>query len=915
MLFKEILYNLFKKNIWAIFLSSLFIFIIIWAGSTISVITSRDILEPLTITIEGLNDKDLASVRVLATLSRANNTISLNGVPGHLNQWNNPNKTFIKKIMFGFKAEQLNKLSQVVVNLGERNFVFTKEQFLSEWKKIEIKGSENLFLYNSNGDIDYLIYEAPDKIKAKPLNFPVVSRIFSSINFGGSEKLIQKPVMSSLKTFVLIELVIFLSFFLLSFFKRKNNNDVVIDDKDTDTYKREFIIFGLSIVGAMFVLFIFNLLLLQFYKPDSSIVLETASKIYRPFFLPGFLPEPMEKVQFIFSVLLSPFLLFAFYRFFNKKFLKETEIVVERLYYILSIVFPLMIFAIIYIGLAVSDFFYIGSSFILNNVGKYFYGVLLFPIVAYYILASKRENAKIIKTLSYVFSGLLIVGVFFVNIFSSHSESFVNNLFVTFHLNPLFYPMAQVMAGKTILVNVTSMYGFFPIFLEKIFDVVGLSVLSFSTLMSLLLSCSYLFLFIFLCRIIKNNIILLFGFSTIIYYFLEISRTDSNTYFQYWPIRIFFPCLILMLISFYARNKKKYLFYLISITSVLAVLWNLDSGIIVFLSWVATLCYGELFNENKKIAIKNILLHILFELFLLCSVFVGYVVYAFLRSGLLPDLSLVWQFQKIFVSGYGMIPMPFPHIWLFVAVIFLAGLLLSIRGWQNKGDSFKNTVIFFLSVMGIGLFSYYQGRSHDWVFFGPLYTALALLIIFADSILSSICSNRKLYGSQLIFLFILFFIVASPINIIYNSGKYYKWVKLSVNAYFDNSETVLTRNIDFIKQNTNKLESVVILAEDGNNGLYYGESGTRAAVDLPSSTDIYFNSEVDYLIDFLRCNNSHKLFVLTLIDNDYSYFYDKKVGDIIKSDYIMIKKNSDGMVLLEKKVGIAEICNNLRPRY
>lgn len=881
-----------KKIIGGILLSALFIFFVIWAGKAISVITSRAILDPVTIKIEGLNEKEIADTKVLSTLSRANNTVNLAKVPGKNNEWNNPYQTFIKKLIIGLKNEDVKKIKKITVTLGNNNFTYNHDSFLAEWKKLAASG-EDYYLYDNAGNSDYALFEAPANIKANPWNVPLAGNIFSSLNFNGSEKLIKEPLVSSLKIFVFWAILIALFIIFIIYNQRQDNN--ITEKSEASLKKQKFITFGLTIVSAFFILFIFNILILSFYKPDTDIILKEASKIYLDNTLPAFLPKPAERIQFIFSILLSPFLLLATYHFFRK--LKYSELLTTRLYSILSAIFPLLLLAAAYIGLAVSNFIYLNNGFTYSSLGKYLYGFVFFPLGALFILyPPKIISEKIIKIFVYLFSAILILANLFINVLSAASAKLITDLSVTFHLNPMHYPLAQVLTGKTLLVNLSSLYGLWPIFLEKIYALVAFNLLSFTFLMGVLLSLSYLFIFIFLNKTIKNKIILLLGFSTIIFYFWD-NSSNPSPYFQYSPLRILFPALLLMLISFYAQNKNKYLYFFITLASALSILWNLDSGIIIFISWLTTLAYLELFNSDLKVIIKKIFLHLLASLLVLFLVFSIFSLYSFWRSGAWPDPSLFWQYQKMFLAGYFMIPMPFPHVWILAATAFLCGLLVAIINWLNKNYSPKNVSLFSLTIMGAGLFSYYEGRSHDLTFYGPIYTALALIAILTDIVYSDYRANKKLYGSGLLFLALLFFLLSSPINLIRNTGKYYGWVKSGLASFTDQPATMVTRNVAFIKKHTQKNESIVILSKKYYDGLFYGESQTRSAVDLPASTDVFFKREVEHLINFLKCNNGHKVFIYPFADY---YFYDARVNEIIKNDYKIIAKSDDNMALLLK---------------
>ena len=664
--------------------------------------------------------------------------------------------------------------------------------------------------------------------------------------------------------------------------------------------KRELVVFALSIIATSIVLFLLCLFIKSFYKPDTAHILAEASKIYLDKFLPSFIPKTVERAQFSLSILLSPFLLLIFYKLFSRYVSKIKDEIIGRLYFIASIAAPLLLFAIAYFGLAVSNFMYTGKNFFLSGVGKYLYGLVLFPVGVYIILLLKKDKYdNLIKNLVYLFSGLLMAVVFFISVINVNTSSLIDIQNIVNHANPIFYPISQVMAGKTLLVNLSSQYGLYPVFLEPIFKLIGLNILSVTTIMGLLLSLSFLFIFLFLRRLVKNNIILLLGFSTIAIYLLD-GSANPYPYFQYWPIRTFFPSLLLLLSSIYFKNRNRIIYYLLFIISALSILWNFDSGIMVFVSWILALIYTEAFNGDKKIMIKNIARHLFLGALALTVVFAGYAGYTFLRSGHVPNLAMFFLYQKMFYDGFMMIAMPFPHVWILVMLVFLSGLLLSIKKWLVKDGDWRNTSIFLLSILGMGLFSYYEGRSHDATFYLPLYLPLILLTIFADILYSIVVSHPKLYGHALLFLMVIFFILSSPLSILYKSRGYYKWSSIGLNSFFQKSETPLTKNIDFIKSNTAEGESVIILA-GGFDGVYYGESHTRSVLDIPSFTEMFFKRESDYAVDFLKCNKTSKVFIYP-----FSEFYtqfgndlvDIRINKTIKNHYAVVATSSEDMAML-----------------
>ncbi len=901
-----------KKNTLAIVLSAVFIFAVIWLGNVVSLITSREILDQLSIKVDGLDAKNLSSIRVLATLSRAGNTMNLTRIlAGSQNEWNNPSQTFVNKILVGLNSENLGQLSKITVTLGARNFVYDKEQFLAEWKKIDTKRGD-WYMSDINGGLDYFVYEAPENVRVKPWHarVPLVSGLLASLNFRGSEYLAQKPIISAVKIFWLLVIILIIVFLMLSIFKIKNIKAESNQEADLRD-KREFIIFVLSIIATAFVLFLLCLIIKFFYKPDTSYILAEAAKVYLDKLQPSFMPKTVERAQFSFSVLLSPFLLLIFYKLFSKYISKIKDQTISRRYFIVGTAAPLLLFSIAYVGLAVSNFMYTEKNYFLSGIGKYLYSLLLFPIGAYLVIVLKKEKYNnLIKNLVYLFSGLLMAVIFFISVININTVSFADIHKIVGHANPIFYPISQVVAGKTMLVNLSSQYGLYPVFLEPIFKLVGLSVLSVTSLMGVLLSLSFLFIFLFLRRLVKHDIILLLGFSTIVMYLLD-GSANPYPYFQYWPIRTFFPCLLLWLSSIYFKNKNRVLYFSLFAISALSILWNFDSGIMVFISWMLALIFMEAFNADRKIMIRNIVRHFATGAIALGFVSAGYVVYAFLRSGHLPDLSMFFLYQKMFYDGFMMIAMPFPHVWILVAIVFLVGLLLSIRNWQSKEGGYKNVSIFILSILGVGLFSYYEGRSHDATFYLPLYLPLILLTVFADAIYSRAIFNPKLYSHAVLFLLILFFIFSSPLSIIYKSAGYYQWSSVGLNAFFNKSESLLTTNINFLKSNTEEGEGVVILAE-AFDGVYYGESHTRSILDIPSFTEVMFKREADYAVNFLKCNKTSKVFVYP-----FSKFYDQfgnelvdiRINQTIKNYYTVVSTSTEDMALLYNSRRDLSDCN------
>jgi hypothetical protein len=430
----------------------------------------------------------------------------------------------------------------------------------------------------------------------------------------------------------------------------------------------------------------------------------------------------------------------------------------------------------------------------------------------------------------------------------------------------------------------------------------GLSVLKFSVVMALLICLSYLFIFLFLKRIISNTVLLYCGFLAILFYtFLINNPVFPNLYYQYWPIRFIFPALFLFLTSLYFRKERPLIYYITHFLVACGVLWNFDSGIIVFIAWMIVLAYNEL---SKGVALSEKVFAIIKHTFIsatsLAIVVLSFSYITHLQSGQLPNLSLFLQYQKMFMSGYFMIEMlPPPHSWNLLIIIYLVGLLIAIVALINKNIDYKSKLIFTVTILGVGLFTYFLGRSHDMTLIPPSYPAFILIIIFADTLYLRFLASKKMRtGEMFIFLFIVFILASAPFSMLYNSKLFTKYASHGAESFFKKYTTTYTENIAFIKKYSDHGDSVLILSPH-KEGAYYAETGTRSVVDIPSSTDLFFNSEITLLIDFLKNNYDVSIFVETPLDQ-YD-LYDSRIKETLLLHYRPLKSSNSNMTLFVRK--------------
>jgi len=193
---------------------------------------------------------------------------------------------------------------------------------------------------------------------------------------------------------------------------------------------------------------------------------------------------------------------------------------------------------------------------------------------------------------------------------------------------------------------------------------------------------------------------------------------------------VIFPSALLLLVFFYqkSRGRKKGVFYTLAFVACgAALLWNMDTGVMTFAAWVIYLSWEALLGwraAGTRRSVVVIAVHWARAIGTLSSALGLLALYTYLRSGQLPDLGGLGLYQTIFYqSGFYMLPMPLFHPWNLIVLTYLAGICASAAFLLNRlrqadppeGDDKTSWVnmMFLVSILGVGLFTVYQGRSHD----------------------------------------------------------------------------------------------------------------------------------------------------------------------------------------------------------
>lgn len=276
----------------------------------------------------------------------------------------------------------------------------------------------------------------------------------------------------------------------------------------------------------------------------------------------------------------------------------------------------------------------------------------------------------------------------------------------TIHFNALFYSMVQLFFGKELYVDFPNQYGLYPYILEPIFRLVGLSVLNFTLIMSILLAVAFFSLYIFTIKIVDNKILASIGFIGILfcnYLFEKIQVGYSDSYFQYFPLRILLPSLIVLTAYLYFKDKNVNFYYLSLFIGILSMFWNFESGLIVFLTWADRFGLSGNSGESYRVGINSDTKTYRYK-YIFSFDYNNCIYHIYIRFGSYSLLSNLIEYQQIFYSsGFAMLPMRLIHPWNIVILIYFIGIAHSAKYLIVRNNSIRTKMIFFLSLLGVGV--------------------------------------------------------------------------------------------------------------------------------------------------------------------------------------------------------------------
>lgn len=580
-----------------------------------------------------------------------------------------------------------------------------------------------------------------------------------------------------------------------------------------------------------------------------------------------FQPESGERTTFIFSLFYFPTSVFLILKFFGRDL--EVRLATSQFRHLVDFGMAFLFVAFFIISILSGSLFPPNSvrdrsaayelygEILAQQVNFVVFILLSGGIVALWNLRSPSIQ-KALWRFSWIICGALVVLVGLVCIYTMNDRVLGED-----HIHATIFPISQVVTGKTLLVDLTAQYGLYPHFLEPIFRLIGISVFKITVILSLLVVLSFSLILLVCRRLVQDPIVLALGFFAMMFFHYfqmkalwlpHLGSLDPG--YQYWPARTLFPALFLLLASHYIRKPSLRLYWVLFGVSSIACLWNLDSGLPVFGTWLGLLLFqaGREFNFRKG---GSYLLHAGLSALTTAAI---YILFVYIRSGQFPSFANHLTYQKLYyIYGFAMIPMPVFSPWNWIALIYVTGIVFALFHWVrgSKGaDSEKAQLIWILSILGAGLFSYYQGRSHDYNISTPVYPAFMILIGFLDSVLRTKFWRSKALLLVTSFVLLWFCLLASALVSESPAFLSAAWPFRQLDSKVGTS--ISDVEVPFVRENTVPNEEVLMLSSF--SALWHIESHTASVVQDGFFT-IHFIEEYERILNVVESKKARKIFL------------------------------------------------------
>jgi hypothetical protein len=370
--------------------------------------------------------------------------------------------------------------------------------------------------------------------------------------------------------------------------------------------------------------------------------------------------------------------------------------------------------------------------------------VALILTVIFFFLLHLFSLRKFVRTLlieNIVFIGVLVT-------VTSVAWSLVYTDTSNYHFNVVIFPLAAINGDSHFIPLVDdgfkSLYGGYYLLLGLLSRLIGNSLLSIKIVVCSLIALQIILYYLIVKAIYQNPLIRILVFISCLFWSYFYGKVVSqDLYFQYFPLRTLFPCLLLVTLLYVSERKfiDKAIFSLKFLTLnlrdllldfivAMALLSNFDSGISVLIMYF----FIYIWNEFKidAFSAKNMIKRLTgFSINLIIIIFIIIFCFRILSGEFINFYNYIGSTLKF---GSGFLGLPFPdNIWMIFMVVYGFNIIQSFQSHvEDKNAKYR----FVIAIWGIVSLLYFVNRSHPWNLISvslPFFLSYGCLIDYAFS--------------------------------------------------------------------------------------------------------------------------------------------------------------------------------------
>jgi hypothetical protein len=368
---------------------------------------------------------------------------------------------------------------------------------------------------------------------------------------------------------------------------------------------------------------------------------------------------------------------------------------------------------------------------------------LILTVILFFLLYlfSLRKFLRTLLIENIVFIGVLVT-------VTSVAWSLVYTNPSNFHFNVVLFPLAAINSDSPFIPLVDdgfkSLYGGYYLWLGLLSRLMGNNLLSIKIVVCSLIALQIILYYLIAKAIYKNPLLRILVFISCLFWSYFYGKVVSqDLYFQYFPLRTLFPCLLLVTLLYISERKfldKATLsigFLTINLQDVLldfivamALLSNFDSGVVVLIMYF----FIYIWNEFKidGFSAKNMIKKLtVFSINLIMIIFI--IIFGFrIIAGEFINFSNYTGSTLKFGSGFYGLPFT-DNIWMIFMVVYGFNIIQSFQSpIEDKSAKYR----FVIAIWGIVSLFYFVNRSHPWNLLGvslPFFLSYGCLIDYAFS--------------------------------------------------------------------------------------------------------------------------------------------------------------------------------------